>query len=124
MRDGSLLLAKETTRNFREKNAWLQQKQEKELQQSSQGNTKILDDDLDASMKTYQNRKNSESKKRFLSEMQDTLRNNKENWISKWPRLVEEKASTIAMQAADIHRSNGSLMKRLNGYMRFVRTGQ
>ena len=124
MRDGSLLLAKETTRNFREKNAWLQQKQEKELQQSSQGNTKILDDDLDASMKTYQNRKNSESKKRFLSEMQDTLRSNKENWISKWPRLVEEKASTIAMQAADIHRSNGSLMKRLNGYMRFVRTGQ
>lgn len=34
----------------------------------------------------------------------------------KWPRLVEQKAATIAMEAGDLHRSSDALRKIIAGY--------
>jgi uncharacterized membrane protein YdfJ with MMPL/SSD domain len=56
-----------------------------------------------------------EQVQRMEKELQEV--DNEKVW-PKWSRLVEQKATAIAMEAADLHRSSEALEKVIAGYKR------
>jgi uncharacterized membrane protein YdfJ with MMPL/SSD domain len=52
---------------------------------------------------------------RMEKELQEI--DNEKVW-PKWPRLIEQKATAIAMEAGDLHRSSEALDKVIAGYKR------
>eukprot|EP00586_Coscinodiscus_wailesii_P021006 CAMPEP_0172496176 /NCGR_PEP_ID=MMETSP1066-20121228/82865_1 /TAXON_ID=671091 /ORGANISM="Coscinodiscus wailesii, Strain CCMP2513" /LENGTH=234 /DNA_ID=CAMNT_0013268335 /DNA_START=65 /DNA_END=769 /DNA_ORIENTATION=+ len=56
----------------------------------------------------------SDNIKRFFAEIDN------DDLLAKWPRLIEEKASMVAMEAADVQRENNGLKRRISGYKRYV----
>jgi hypothetical protein len=51
----------------------------------------------------------------FQKELNEASENKDRLW-PKWPRLVEQTASSVVMEASDIHHSNMTLRKLISGY--------
>jgi len=136
VRDDSLKRARETSRKQRDKTFWIQQKQEKDLQKilnnSAEDYQKCLDLLIDDEsynynqtdwLKPIKKRKSNdevEQMKVHLREMQHFSVIDNFDWMSKLPKLIDDKATLIASQAEDTHRSNEGLRNILNGYLNHI----
>ena len=126
-REVSLLLVQKSTQTHREKNVWHQQEQEQEIQRllkSTKRQHRGTPDLCPQDCMIGTDIKEEEGMKSYLNEMQNTHTDLDTDWISKWPRLIEERASVIFNQTEHVRGSNEGLRRILNGYMRHIGNNQ